>query len=84
MTLLSGHVTGAATARITFSGPITAADFTPSWFFEVDDNQNGLTVTQFSASVVDVLFDGPIAAGAEMQLTNQPAYVVPGGDITLT
>lgn len=82
--LLSGVAVGPLTARFTFSAAVTAADFTAAWFFDVDDNQNGVTVTQVTTAIVEVLFDGPIFAGAEVVLTDQPSYVAPGGDVTLT
>lgn len=78
VTVQAANIFGGDVARFSFSGPITAADFVPAWFYDNDANALGILVVQEDASTLDVQFDSPISGGDLWQMTNQPAYVSPG------
>jgi hypothetical protein len=70
-------------ASFLFSDAITAADFTPAWFQDIDQGTEGTTIMQLAADTLQVTFRDRIASGDQVNLVNQPAYVFPGGSVNL-
>lgn len=82
--MIAADSDGFDNALITFSGPISALDFTPAWFVNEDSGGVGILITPATGNRITVTFDIAPVDGDIIDLVNQPPYVIPGQSITFS
>lgn len=60
--IVTAHIQDTLTARITYSREVAATSFNPPDFSSAASGEVGEEIAQVSPTVIDVTFEGPIAA----------------------